>query len=370
MARRRVPGLGLVITAWLVSRIIVLSAMWGTATTNNRTFSQGIRNWDVLHFYRLADKGYVTTTDPAFFPGLPLLLNGFGRLGISHDIAGMVLSTVFSLLTVLALYRLGERRKPGVGAFAAAAWCFAPTAVFTVVPYTESLFCALAFWSWEMMRRRSWLPMALLAAGACTVRVSGLFLVGALAVALVIDERRDRGLRGLPWLLLPVATLGGYVVYQYRRTGDWMAWYTAQKSGWERGFAWPWESFLNTLPPIWPGYADHPDWRWVFLGEVLSMLFGLVSVIVLLARRRVGEASWVAVQVLAFSLSYWWMSVNRATLLWFPMWILIGEAMVWSQAKSTSGRRLVNGALFGVLGVCILVLILWTNQFSVGAWSS
>jgi hypothetical protein len=30
-----------------------------------------------------------------------------------------------------------------------------------------------------------------------------------------------------------------------------------------------------------------------------------------------GEASWVGVHVVAFSLSYWFFSVNRAALLWF-----------------------------------------------------
>ena len=43
-----------------------------------------------------------------------------------------------------ALYRLG-------GPLAAVARPFAPTAVFTVVPYTESLFCAAAFWAWERL---------------------------------------------------------------------------------------------------------------------------------------------------------------------------------------------------------------------------
>ena len=110
----------------------------------------------------------------AFFPGLPTLLAGGLALGIPVAVGGVVLSLVCSAVAAGALLRLG-------GPWAAVAWLFAPTAVFTTVPYTESLFCAAAFWAWERARADRWAAAAVLAAAACTVRVSGLFLLGALA---------------------------------------------------------------------------------------------------------------------------------------------------------------------------------------------
>ena len=89
-----------------------------------------------------------------------------------------MLSLAGSAVAAAALLRLG-------GPWAAVAWLFAPTAVFTVVPYTESLFCAAAFWAWERARADRWAAAAMLAAAACTLRVSGLFLVGALFVMLI-----------------------------------------------------------------------------------------------------------------------------------------------------------------------------------------
>ena len=56
---------------------------------------------------------------------------------------------VGSAVAAAALLRLG-------GPWAAVAWLFAPTAVFTTVPYTESVFCALAFWAWERARADRW----------------------------------------------------------------------------------------------------------------------------------------------------------------------------------------------------------------------
>ena len=89
-----------------------------------------------------------------------------------------MLSLAGSAVAAAALLRLG-------GPWAAVAWLFAPTAVFTVVPYTESLFCAAAFWAWERARADRWAAAAMLAAAACTLRVSGLFLVGALFILLI-----------------------------------------------------------------------------------------------------------------------------------------------------------------------------------------
>ena len=60
------------------------------------------------------------------------------------------------------------------------------------MPYTESLFCAAAFWAWERARADKWAAAAALAAIACTVRVSGLFLVGALLVLMIADDPRPQ----------------------------------------------------------------------------------------------------------------------------------------------------------------------------------
>lgn len=361
-------GFPLILQAWVGSRgLLLLVALWVCVRYGARV-PDVFANWDVQHFLELARQGYTKPTDPAFFPGLPLLLRGLGRLGIPMVYGGMVVSLLCSLLAALALWRLGGRRT---GPWAAAAWLIAPTAVFTFVPYTEALFCALAFWAWERARERNWFAMAVLAALACTVRVSGLFLVGALFIELLTrrhESGRERG-RSLAWLLLPVATLLAYVVYQWRRTGDWLAWYHAQTAGWARGFTTPLQSFRNTLPPAMGAYADHPGWDWIFRGEIASMAIGILVTLICLARRRWGEASWVGVQVLAFSLSYWWMSVNRAVLLWFPLWLLIAEIGCWRPRNP--GLDMAWRIIVAILtAVCAVVAMIWAALFYLGMWAS
>jgi hypothetical protein len=142
---------------------------------------------------------------------------------------------------------------------------------------------------------------------------------------------------------------------------------------------WPWDSFLNTIPAILPGaYANHPWWAAVFRGEIISMAVGIgvviwCIVVSLRARKSAGsertmwgEASWVGVQVLAFSLSYWFFSVNRATLLWFPLWIMIGHWVAGSSAKRPWRRVLVACAF----GVEIALMLWWSWLFFTGHWAS
>ena len=237
-----------------------------------------VSNWDVQHFSRLAAGGYWADADGtlmAFFPGFPGLLSlGLG-LGVPVAVTGVVVSLACSAVAAGALYRLG-------GPAAAVAWLFAPTAVFTVVPYTESLFCAAAFWAWERARSDRWVAAVLLAAVACSVRVSGLFLIGALAVMIITTPKVAAAarVRRLALLLVPAAVIAVFATYLHALTGSWTAWYHAQSTGWVRELTWPWQSFLNTIPAVVPGaYADHPWWAAVFRGEMVSMAVGLLVVV-------------------------------------------------------------------------------------------
>ncbi len=366
-ARRRTyvsDGPRLVAQLWLGSRLLLLGLCAATMWATGRKFSDAVGNWDVQHFLKIAREGYVDPQEVAFFPGLPLLLRLVGAVGIDPYVAGVVISVVASAVTAAALYRLGG---PRAGVVAAGLWLVAPTAVFTVVPYTESLFCALAFWAWVRARENRWAWAGILSALACSVRVSGLFLVAALAVMAVVQGRTwaQRWSRGR-WLGLAGAVLFAYASYLRITKGSWLAWYDAQAAGWNRGLTWPWESFQHTIPAIVPGaYADHPGWAWVFRAEVVSVAVGLAVTIWCLVKRRWPEATWVGLQVVAFTTSYWFMSVNRAVLLWFPMWVLLGEWVV------RQGHRRWRVAILAVwAGVSLALMLGWAALFYTGRWAS
>jgi len=380
------PG-RVVVQAWLASRGLIFAVALVLAVVQHRTLSNMVSNWDVQHFGILAAGGYLAEADGtlmAFFPGWPAILWVFDQLGVPIAISGVIISTACSAVAAAALYRLG-------GPWAAVAWLFAPTAVFTVVPYTESLFCALAFWAWERARADRWLAVTVLTALACTVRVSALFLVGALLVMIITSGSPAAAkLRRAALMLIPAAVIVAFATYLYALTGTWTAWYRAQSTGWVRELTWPWDSFLNTIPATLPGaYADHPWWAAVFRGEVISMAVGIgVTVWCIVVSVRVrksspgartmwGEASWVGVQVVAFSLSYWFFSVNRATLLWFPLWIMIGRWVagptdeVAVEGSGSSGSPSLHRVLVAAAFVVEIVLMLWWSWlFFTGHWAS
>ncbi len=351
----------LVVQAWLGTRLaMLLVALW-LMVDEGRTLPAMFGNWDVAHFLAIAEHGYANPTDIAFFPGWPLLMRLATASGLPALATGTVLALAASGVAAAALYRLG-------GAPAAIAWLLAPTAVFTMVPYTESVFCAAAFWAWERAGARQWGAAAALAAVAASVRVSGVFLVVALAVLALTQagSARQRG-RRLLWLAIPVAVVAAYIGYLQVVTGSWTAWYDAQAAGWSREFTWPWEALRHTFEVFAPGaYADHPEWPWVFRAEVVSMAVGLVVTVVALFLRRWAEAVWVGLQVAAFSFSYWFMSVNRAVLLWFPLWLLLGRL-----GESRRAMPAWRAVLVGLLAAAALVVqTVWAWLFFTGRWAS
>lgn len=359
----------LVVQAWLGSRLVIALVFGWVLFSTGHAWRDVLGNWDVAHFLRIARDGYEARNEAAFFPGLPLLLRAAGAVGLDMTLTGVLISLVGSAFAAWAIWRLGG---PRVGVVAAALWLFAPTAVFTAVPYTESLFAAFAFWAWVRARDGRWAAAALLAAGACSVRVSGLFLVAALGVlALTGAYEGDRGwgrrLRAAAWLLIPAAVPLAYATYLRVTKGSWMAWYQAQASGWSRGLTWPWDSLRHTIPAIVPGaYADHPGWAAVFRFEVVSVVVGIAVTVACLVLKRWAEATWVGLQVLAFTTSYWFMSVNRAVLLWFPLWLLLG-----TYATRPGRRRTARSVV--VLGwavVSALLMIWWAARFFTGQWAS
>lgn len=353
--------------AWLGSRGLLIAVGLLVGITTGRSFHDLAANWDVQHFLLIAREGYgANSNEMAFFWGWPLLLWLGSLTGADPVLVGMLLSVVASVAAAAALVRMG-------GPWAAIGWLFAPTAIFTLVPYTEAAFCAMAFWAWQKASADRWPIAAVLAAAACTLRVSGLFLVVALAVmvltwpGLSMRERLERW----AWLLLPLAFLGGYVLYLYSLTGSWTAWFDAQAAGWPRGFHLPWESAEHTWQVmIGAGsYGEHPDWVWVFRAEAIAMLVGVVVTCWCLVKRLWAEAVWVGLQVVAFSTSYWWFSVNRAVLLWFPLWIALA-ALVESRPTGRISRPL-RQLVLTLWGLCsVVAMLIWAWLFSTGQWAS
>ena len=321
--------------------------------------------WDVHHYQTIAEFGYggepgVGALVPlqAFFPGYPLVLRALHFIGMNLTVAGLLVSLIAGAVAVVALARLGALEGgPAVGGRAVLLFVLAPSAVFLAAPYTEALFLALALPAWLAARRGHWLTAALLAAGAASVRVTGVFLALALVVEFLTASDGRRRWRSAPWLLLPAVPVFAYMAFLHDRYGNWFEWQEAQREGWYREFTDPWTAFTTTWEAA-TGGGQSLGFAWMWGAEIAAVLVGVVLVGWLLWRRRWGEFTYVALQVAAFATSTWYFSVPRATLLWWPLWIGLAA---WSLRR--------QWVLTAYLTVIAPFMVVFTLMFAVGRWT-
>jgi hypothetical protein len=391
----------LVVQVWILTRGLVASVAVGVMLSDHLDFKTIVGRWDVAQFLKIAQHGYAPDNDVAYFPGLPMLLRGLSWTGLPMEVIGVLGALIASALAAWALYRM-------LGAPATCLWLIAPTAVFTMVPYTEAFFCAAAFWAWERARANCWWAAGLLAGLACLFRVSGLFLWGGLGLLAITQvwqwwrsgkrrlssDPKDRvsvprsaaqpasgsaktfvgilkalGSR-IVWLIIPLLVLGGYEIYLHAITGSWNAWFDAQSTGWSRSLTAPLVSLQHTVDAgklaAWPG---RPDVAWVFRAEIVSMAVGVLTALIALVRRRLAEFGYVGIQAFAFATSYWFMSVNRAVLLWFPTFGFAADAIAWEPS-----RKPVRIAWRVLCGLCVLAsfaaMLVWSWLFFTSRWAS
>ncbi|WP_037864518.1 mannosyltransferase family protein [Streptomyces sp. NRRL S-340] len=366
---------------WLVAYASAWLAPAGAPDRTPATWLSRWERWDWVHYQHIAQYGYFDPfpgVDPlqdnrvAFFPGFPLALRAVHVLVPHWTVAGLLVSLVSGAVAVVALARIaGAGRADGdrSGPRAAAFLLFSPAAVFLAAGYTESLFLALALPAWLAARHRNWPLAALLCAAATTVRISGLFLAAALTVELLIvirSQRRagdssrrslPRRLRPLGWCLLPAVPAAAYTVYLRARTGDWMAWKHAEERGWYRDFHSPAEAFRHTWRNAF-GHLQSTGYAVEFQLELAAMAAGVLLLGVLLVRRRWPEAVFIALNLWALGTSYWYLSVPRATLIWWPLWTGLAH---WSLR-----HRWVKEAYVGVVAPLTAVLAV---TFTSGHWT-
>jgi hypothetical protein len=321
----------MIVLAWVSAWVFV------SDTTKPGPWLARWDRWDEGIFVAIAQHWYFGAgSDPrhvAFFPGFPV------AMWVTHFVvgnwvaAGLVVSMVAGAVAVVALGRLAALEVRGslnstevAGQAAANATLFfalAPAAVFLAAGYSESLFAAFAFSAWAAAKRDRWGAAVVLAAGASTVRVNGLFLAAAIALEFLLAGRGRRRWWQASLLAVPVLPVAAYMTYLHSETGDWLAWQHAQAAGWFRTFRDPKFAWNETWRAGF-GQSQAGHTAWVFQLELLAVVVGIGLTVVLLLKRRWPEAVYVALSLLALGTTTWFMSVPRAMLLWWPLWTMLG----------------------------------------------
>ena len=317
--------------------------------------------WDVGLFRKVAEFGYTGYPQDypdrgaeAFFPGAPAVLRAVHTVVPDWTAAGLLMSLLAGAAASVALGRLA-RLDAAPAARAVTCLVLSPYAVFLFAGYSEALFLAFALWGWLCARQERWVAAGLLVAAAGTVRISGLFLACGLVVQYLIAHQ-GRVRPDAASLLAPFLAVGGYFGYLWALTGDPLRWFTAQEVGWGRRTTPPWEALRTTFEAA-RDPAQPAEYAWSFSAEIAAVAVGVALVAVLLVRRQWGEATYVGLSVGALATSTLYLSVGRATLLWWPLFVLLALA---------GTRRPWLHAVYVAVSAPLMALLVLT--FTSGRW--
>lgn len=211
-------------------------------------------HWDAANYVRIAQYGYQTPFDTAFFPLFPLLISAiaypFGSWG--YIAAGMLISNLAFLGSMFVIYQLavdvaGEHAARRTLLYLS----IFPTAFYFFAAYNESLFILLAAGSLLAMRRQQWLIAGLLGGLASLARSAGpILILPYLYEVWLTHESWHIGIKKAifslgPVLLIPLGA-AIYALYCWKITGNPLTFATVQDH-WSRHLNWPWQGLVQSV---------------------------------------------------------------------------------------------------------------------------
>ncbi|MBH8577900.1 hypothetical protein I8752_34060 [Nostocaceae cyanobacterium CENA369] len=245
---------------WCLSRILIWTAMLIIAP-NLPSPSTGIKPhfgwevfdaWDSIHYRAIATTGYEFVNDGkqhnlAFFPLFPLSIWVLMKLGLTFEVAGLLVNNLAFLAALCCLYFwVKEHCGIRIGQWATAVVSLYPASMFTGVIYTEGLYLFLSTAALLAFDRQQYRWTAIWGAMATATRPTGMALIAAFAIA-SWKERRP-----------PIAYIAAFTsatgllifsLYCAIRFHDPLAFIAAQR-GWRPSLGFDWQGWLNMLMQI------------------------------------------------------------------------------------------------------------------------
>lgn len=234
--------------------ILLTASQYSSAPVNTVAFFNTWNRWDAIHYIHIAQHGYQTQADLAFFPLFPLLISGISHVlgSWSYLFVGTVLSNGALLGALFLLYRLTqEMLGEQVARRTILYLCIFPTAFFFFAAYNESLFLVFVLGAFLAMRRQRWWLAGILGFLAALTRSAGILLVLPFLYEVWQARERIRAtmlslvVKMFPVVLIPLGTLA-YSIYCWILVGNPLAFVTVQDD-YGRHLAWPWQGLWQGI---------------------------------------------------------------------------------------------------------------------------
>lgn len=412
-----VPLVSLAVTVLLQTVQLLVTQIRGAR--HGMTVTEVLMQWDSQWMTLISRYGYAGFAmgdagrpggDPiewqsvAFFPGYPWavrLLAAPVRALTGAEVtftAANVVSAVASFVMVWGLGRLAVdvlwpaalRRMPGctgdavgapgpvvTGVLTAAVGALAlgaPMSVVYTMPYSESLYTALAVWALHQLLRGRHLTAGGLVLLAGLTRITAVVLVLTLAVTAVVELcrwwRHRRGgqgtgrdtarvVRACVSPVLGAAGIAGYILWANSRTAEIGGYFAAQERGWHSGVdygaaTWNWLTTQSLdLFPSDSGDGTMPGYAITGWSMILVVALCVVSLYPLLTRRMPWQLWLPAVAVVGMTLGSDGIMHSRPRLLLLPVLFLLlplvvqWTAAVWRRSSVTPQGRGAEGVTDG-----------------------
>ncbi len=208
--------------------------------------------WDGSHYRAIATTGYQFVNDGkqhnlAFFPLFPFSIRVLMKLGLSFEVAGLLINNLTFLAALYCLY-LWLKKCYGVrvAQWGTAVLCWYPSSMFTGVIYTEGLYLFLSTATLRAFDQQQYGWMSLWGALATATRPTGLALIPALIIATWKERKPPIA------YIASLATATGvllFSLYCLIRFHHPLAFIAAQR-GWRPSLGFDWQGWLNMLMQI------------------------------------------------------------------------------------------------------------------------
>jgi hypothetical protein len=234
--------------------ILLTASKYSGAQVNLVAFFSSWDHWGAQRYLAIAQHGYKTPFDFAFFPLFPLLTALLTPpLGNwSYLIVGMLISNGALLGTLFVLYQLAvDSGGEQVARRTLLYLCIFPTAFFFFAAYNESLFLLCITGAFLALRKQRWWLAGLLGFFATLTRSVGILLVVPYLYELwqaresLFMRRRTLVFAMAPIVLIPLGMVL-YSLYCWKMTGNPLVFASVQYH-WARHLSWPWVGIWQAL---------------------------------------------------------------------------------------------------------------------------
>lgn len=236
-----------VLALYVLSRVALTTVLAITARIRHQSLLAYLHGWDGNWYLQIAASGYVhhlpvghgnaAQVNVGFFPLLPLVTRGVHLLiGGRWALAALAANAVAGAIAVILLEDwLAHRYSDQAARRGVLLVLVSPASVVLSMVYSETLIVLAATATLWALDRQQWWLAGLAAAFATTVDPVGLAACVPCMVVAIDAIRVRRQWSALVAPALAPLGIGAFFFYLWRHTGSWMAYFIAQRAGWQQG---------------------------------------------------------------------------------------------------------------------------------------